>query len=307
LATPWAARAQPGDFFDPIFSCAKSDNIEYLQRILDFVPDWNADESFDFKQALRACSSSGSLACLEALARAGAYLGHRDRSDHTLLTAAIFYDNEPLFDKLLELGADPNDYEPNPLSHTHRSLSVAVYKNRFDYAKRLLAAGANPNVLNENGCTILGNLATLRMVDENLDFQAEIFDIARALLAAGANIDMYDSEGHTPLLNACENGTLPFAKFLLEHGADHRLPTLSNEPPLRPLDYCISRRKIDNAILLTEYDQDMTEETWERLIAQASASLRPEHEPLARARHEAWLLKANASPASTHSAPRSTL
>ena len=104
---------------------------------------------------------------------------------------------------LIDLGADPNGgyFGTNtPPLMLVRSAAVA---------RVLLAAGANPNAVNDNGGTPLGWSVSLAS------------DVGQLLLRAGARVDgPSDRDGRTPLWRAACAGHADLVAFLLAAGAD---------------------------------------------------------------------------------------
>jgi ankyrin repeat protein len=87
------------------------------------------------------------------------------------------------------------------------ALRLAVNNNLIPCAKALLAAGADPNIAEDDGITPL-------MV-------AEDAEMARCLLDAGADVNARSHQGDTALLIAAESGNdASFVALLLERGAD---------------------------------------------------------------------------------------
>lgn len=87
-------------------------------------------------------------------------------------------------------------------------LMVALDRNLSrDTSLQLLAAGADPNAVDEQGHSVLG-LAVRRP------------DLVRRLLAAGANPNLLDSRGGTPLMDAAGEGNVESMGILLDAGAE---------------------------------------------------------------------------------------
>ena len=109
----------------------------------------------------------------------------------------------------------------------HRSgstaLMYAIVLERFDIAQLLLENGADVDIREENGQTMLINVASQGHVDR-----------AKMLLEYGANVDHQSKNGSTALIGAAFNGHIEIVKLLLEYKAD---VNLRNEYGKTAIDY----------------------------------------------------------------------
>jgi ankyrin repeat protein len=100
------------------------------------------------------------------------------------------------------------------------SLGRKLFPISFKYSKEeickiLIAAGADINCQNKNGCTALMR-ATRNSSGENI----------KMLLAAGANVDQQDAQGYTALMIATYFEKEENIKILLAAGADVKLQNM---------------------------------------------------------------------------------
>ncbi len=130
-----------------------------------------------------------------------------------LLLLSIAADNFALFQKLLELGTNPDEKQ----SWGRLPLIEAIgYEWGSPYLERLLAAGADVNRTSTRGNTAL---LTAIMVDSRT--RREGTGLIPRLLKIGARHDLGTlDEGVTPLMLAIQKNSLEVARWLLEAGAN---------------------------------------------------------------------------------------
>jgi len=94
-------------------------------------------------------------------------------------------------------------------------LHFAAGSGDLQEVKRLLAANEAVNAFDDLGLTPLHHA-----------IRRGHLNVANALLLAGANVNAVDESkaGNTPLADVVGECSLEVAKFLLEHGADPRIP-----------------------------------------------------------------------------------
>ena len=116
------------------------------------------------------------------------------------------------FTNLASTLANFNHFELNTTGH--EPLRICLNLGQTDLAVVLLEKGANPNVCDENGRSLL--VLCLSQGD---------FELAELLLKFGAEIDCRDKRGWSALIHASFNGWKHAVEFLLEHGATVSLST----------------------------------------------------------------------------------
>jgi ankyrin repeat protein len=157
----------------------------------------------------------GNLETVKALLQAGADVNQTSEFGWTALLVATQNRYYRMGIYLLEHGADPNianegGWSPLYIATDNRNIEGGDYPTRkpdmdhLDYIKRLLAAGANPN-LRMRSSTETRTVFTHQWLNE---------------------------EGATPFLRAAQSGDLVLMKLLLEHGADPKIATDYNVTPL---------------------------------------------------------------------------
>lgn len=120
------------------------------------------------------------------------------------------------------------------------SLWTAVINKRLDIVELLLNIGADQNITNANGDTVL--FWSVR--EDNPIF----LNITKLLIEKGIDINKSNKNGNTPLIIACREGSLENIKLLLENGAD---PNKKNFESKKPLDFAI-KAKNNNIINLLQ-------------------------------------------------------
>ena len=145
----------------------------------------------------------GNLETVKALLDAGADVNQTSEYGWTALLVATHNRFYQLGVYLLEHGADPNianegGWNPLYIATDNRNIEAGDYPTRkpdmdhLEYIRRLLAAGANPN-LRMHSSTETRTVFTNQWLYE---------------------------EGATPFLRAAQSGDMVLMKLLLEHGAD---------------------------------------------------------------------------------------
>jgi uncharacterized protein len=157
----------------------------------------------------------GNLETVKVLLEAGADVNQQSEYGWTALLVATHNRFYQLAVFLLEKGAQPNlanegGWNPLYLATDNRNIEAGDYPTRkpdmdhLDYIKRLLAAGANPN-LRMHSSTETRTVFTHQWLYE---------------------------EGATPFLRAAQSGDVVLMKLLLEHGAD---PSIATDHKVTPL------------------------------------------------------------------------
>jgi ankyrin repeat protein len=157
----------------------------------------------------------GSLDTVQALLQAGVDVNQTSEFGWTALLVATQNRYYQMGVYLLDHGADPNitnegGWSPLYLATDNRNIEGGDYPTRkpdmdhLEYIKRLLAAGAQPN-LRMRSSTETRTVFTHQWLNE---------------------------EGATPFLRAAQSGDLVLMKLLREHGADPAIATDYNVTPL---------------------------------------------------------------------------
>jgi ankyrin repeat protein len=173
----------------------------------------------------------------------------RDAGGYTPLIHAAESGEVWVLDWLVRHGADVNARN----SQRATALLQAVWFHRIDCAKRLLHAGADPNLADDELRTPLLSAATMGYRSVAVDLftpRARIatvepestdgyIEIAALLIEHGANVNARNEDGATPLLQAARWGTeahQEMCDLLLSRGADINCVDYDGSRGVTPLE-----------------------------------------------------------------------
>lgn len=130
------------------------------------------------------------------------------------LFTAIEEGNQEEIEEQIQAGVDVNAPATRRELGSITALMYAAKQNKIDIVRTLLAYGANPNIITQEGYTALGYACTSRSLD-----------IIQVLLRSGANPDIRQEGGWTPLMSVAHfshQGTdeILIAQALIQAGAD---------------------------------------------------------------------------------------
>ena len=100
----------------------------------------------------------------------------------------------------------------NEAEKARKAMFTAARSGKLDTLKLLIERGANVDLRDASGWTVLG-----RVLDRNMDYD---LDIVNVLVENGADVNMTTDLGTTALIVAIENGHLGAVRLLIEKGAD---------------------------------------------------------------------------------------
>ena len=113
--------------------------------------------------------------------------------------------------------AEPQEQPAKPEVHDDESIFAI---ESADDLKKLIAEGANVNLRNEDGQTVLWDI-DLDFVDHKTSDYTKAIEIAKILIDAGLDLNAKDKDGKTAMFNmTLDAAAEPYIKLLLEHGAD---------------------------------------------------------------------------------------
>ena len=160
---------------------------------------------------------------VRVLLAAGANTDARDKTGSTPLHWAVVLRNGELVNRLLDQGADPNAGDENDATalqylvypHSNRKGDRQDHLLSNDLAEALLAAGANPNLVPEDGIPILH--WAVRIAEEP--------SFIATLVNGGADLTQQDGRYYgTPMHWAVARDDPDFVDALIRSGADANTP-----------------------------------------------------------------------------------
>lgn len=194
-------------------------------------------------QMLLDSAASGDLSMVDQALNAGAVIDAQDQDGASALILAAKHQHDPVIQLLLDKGANPNirnHARRSALSFSisddsiealldagaqvqhpaeSRQLGRVVGHKRYEVAKKLLAAGANPNEKTPyEKYTVLHQAVKSRQME-----------LVRALLDAGVDVNVYSGNGEAAIHQAVRARDAGFVKDLLDAGADVNLGTLGGK------------------------------------------------------------------------------
>ena len=177
---------------------SKIDQTAVIKVLLDNGADVDAMTAYRRMTPLTiACVGNSNLGIIQMLLIAGADVNGGGGVIAPLHSAAYF-GNQGATQLLIEAGADVNRvstevFSSLPVGSTPLHFA-ASYRSRLGCVTHLLAAGADPRIVNEAGQTPLHFAAAA--------FKSSV-DVVNAMLTAGCDPLHRDNDGRTPLQYAC--------------------------------------------------------------------------------------------------------
>ncbi|MES2603630.1 MAG: ankyrin repeat domain-containing protein, partial [Pseudomonadota bacterium] len=252
----------------PLLWAVYNSSPELVQLLLDAGADPNAANSLGITPLLQA-SRYGNAVVVSALLASGARVADAQPGTEPPLMAAARAGNVDAVDVLLAAGADVNATEP---LDQQSGLMWAVAEGHQDIVRKLLNAGANPNLQarvselteRKNADFPSGGFAALHWAARNGDDA-----MISLLLDHGANINVRNGDDSTPMMLAIVNDRFDLAARLLEHGADANDGSLYFITEMR--DATTDWRAKDGTVFRADHPNNLNALDLTRMLLEAGA------------------------------------
>lgn len=195
-------------------------NVEGLKILVKHGANINLANSQGVN-AIQAAAQRNSLDAAKYLIEQKSKLnGYNSAFSNAVCYAALGYHLDML-DLLVKSGADVNDVSKEspwagPLAKLAMGFNPIDKKSRLKTINKLLALGANPNVLHAQDMTALMCAAKL---GTNYGWKAAVAN-CEVLIKSGANVNLANTAGETALMLASEAGNVKLVALLLKNGAE---------------------------------------------------------------------------------------
>lgn len=209
----------------PLEVAILKENKETIQALINHGDDLNKiDDSRLNGSILHFTIMHITLETLQLLKSLGANLNiENDNRKNLLHSAVTFQDKTPIVEELIGSGV-PIDHKDNigmtPLGH-------AAFTANPEVVQQLLAYGANPNAMANDGKTPL-HYAAQRQSDGEVGPSI----IKKLLGQEGVSVNVTDNGGNTPLHLACQTNNWESALTLISEGAEIYSKNCNGERPL---------------------------------------------------------------------------
>jgi ankyrin repeat protein len=251
-----------------LMTASRTGDVETIKSLLAHGADVNAKEAFAQQNALMWAAAEGNAQAVDALLKAGADFKLRDRYGYSPLLFAAREGKGDVAAILIKAGEDPSEaVKPRFRQRSHgiaqanrgiagiarpgiSALSLAVSNGHFEVATKLLELGANPNA-GEHGWAPIHSITWIRKPGTGDNAPAPegsgtmtSLDMVKQLVAHGADINarmtkkdnvgltILNTKGATAYFLAARTADAELMRYLVQLGADPKIPNEDNSTPL---------------------------------------------------------------------------
>lgn len=177
--------------------------------------------------------------CVKFLIKHGINLDALNDKSYNALYYAVIHDNIKMVKRLLKAGANPNIW----IQSNDIVLSIAIVRKYFDIAELLITYGADCDHMQKLGWTPL-----ITSIDAHSYYMTEL------LISKGANVNAIFDDDWTPLKMAILHDDIKTVQLLLDKGAN---ALLTRGSQILPLIQASEARNIHMIDLLLKYKVDI--------------------------------------------------
>jgi ankyrin repeat protein len=291
-----------GGISNPLAQAVRAGNRPLVNLLLEHGADVDGEEE-EGETAFLYAAGAGDMEVASRLLAAGADIRHATREGRDALDFAAHGDNSAMLNFLLpqfpqsrqdtirrqahlirerrqaaEKAARERDREAArpALEKSASDQLIRVFRNgKHDSFLQLLADGADPNEVNDEGTTLLAMLCAswsgVELVEPALEAGADpnrpskfiplqmaaangAESVVRALLDHGADVHASSEDGWTALISAAGSGNIDVVQMLLDAGAD---PNAEDSEGRTAYRQALDRNNLDIADLLRPLTHDI--------------------------------------------------
>ncbi|WP_264730444.1 ankyrin repeat domain-containing protein [Wolbachia endosymbiont (group B) of Episyrphus balteatus] len=196
----------------PLHLAAMYGHLEVVKYLKERGAAFNLKDHYE-QSPLHSATINGKLEVVKYLVEEGANIDDKDKSGRTPLDFAVQKGHKDIVEFLKQKQSQ---------SDLNSNLQGAINEGDLDIAESLVDRGADINVTNESGQTILHSAAG-----------SDKIELVRRLLEKGANINSVNAVMETPLHYAvAEGGDLGTVKLLVDKGANINAANIYDRTPL---------------------------------------------------------------------------